>query len=363
MEPAETPSPLTRRIRSYIFSPYTYAIALGLAGGGAYAFLGAPLAWLLGAMSFTTIAAFAGINVKVYDPVRTVMIVILGVMLGASFSPELISEIPGWGLAAILLSLAMVALTVAAYFFLRYVGGYDPVTSYFSSTPGGLNMMAIVGEESGGDVRTIALTHAVRVLFVVSVIPFYFRFVEGLHVPATPANAISIIGFDWHEALILIACGVAGFPLAKLLHFPAPSLLGPTLLSAIAHLTGISHVPPPVELIALSQVVIGAAIGTRFAGITLKEVWKTGLYAAGVAILMIGIAALLAPLGANIVDVSVATMFLALVPGGLTEMSLVALSLGIDTAFVSTMHILRIVMIIGLAPLAFHLGKRFGKKG
>jgi len=353
------PHPLARRLKSYIFSPYTYAIVLGIVGGGLFAYFRAPLAWLLGAMTFTTVAAFAGVNVRVHDPFRSLMIMILGVMLGSSFRPELISEIPGWGLAAVLMIFALSGLTAVAYFFLRFVTKTDPVTSYFSSTPGGLSIMAIVGEASGGDIRTISLTHAVRVLFVVCVIPFYFRVIVGLNVPIRPAGAVSIVDFNWIEGSILFACALLGFPVAKVLRFPAPALLGPTMFSAAAHLTGVSHVPPPFELIAAAQIVIGAAIGSRFAGITVKEVWRTALHAAGVAVLMIGVAAMLAPIGADLVGVSSAAMFLALVPGGLTEMSLIALSMGIDVAFVSTMHILRIVFIIAFAPLAFQLGRRF----
>ncbi len=354
-----SPSFNSLRLKRIIGSPYTLAIVLGFAGGGAYAFVGAPLAWLLGAMSFTTVAAFAGLNVAVYMPLRRIMIIVLGVMLGSSFSSELIGRLPGWALAVALLVCALGLLTLAAYVLLRVVGKYDPVTAYFSSTPGGLSEMAIVGEEAGGDVRTISLTHATRILIVVSVIPFYFRFVMGLDVPAQAANAVSIVGFDLMEAGILILCGVIGFPLASFLKLPAPALLGPTAVSALAHITGVSHVPPPAELIAMAQVIIGAAIGARFTGITLSHVWRAALLAAASGLLMIGVAALLAPLGASMISISTAAMFLALAPGGLTEMSLIALSLGVDTAFVSTMHILRIVLIIGFAPLFFHVWSKW----
>jgi uncharacterized membrane protein AbrB (regulator of aidB expression) len=48
-------------------------------------------------------------------------------------------------------------------------------------------------------------------------------------------------------------------------------------------------------------------------------------------------------------------LLLALVPGGLVEMGLIALSLGIDTAMVSTLHVLRIGLIILVVPLFFVL--------
>ena len=60
-------------------------------------------------------------------------------------------------------------------------------------------------------------------------------------------------------------------------------------------------------------------------------------------------AALLGPLTGT----PLAAGVLAYSPGGLTEMSLLALAMGQDVAFVSTMHIARIVMVIFGMPLAF----------
>ena len=52
---------------------------------------------------------------------------------------------------------------------------------------------------------------------------------------------------------------------------------------------------------------------------------------------------------------NLATLFLALAPGGLTEMSLVALALGADTAFVTVMHFFRVSMVMIIAPQVFRL--------
>ena len=43
-------------------------------------------------------------------------------------------------------------------------------------------------------------------------------------------------------------------------------------------------------------------------------------------------------------------LILALAPGGLAEMSLVALALHADAAFVSTHHVARIAMVVTMAP-------------
>jgi len=46
---------------------------------------------------------------------------------------------------------------------------------------------------------------------------------------------------------------------------------------------------------------------------------------------------------------------LAYAPGGLAEMSLIALALHADVAFVSSHHVVRILLIVTLAPLTFRL--------
>jgi uncharacterized membrane protein AbrB (regulator of aidB expression) len=49
---------------------------------------------------------------------------------------------------------------------------------------------------------------------------------------------------------------------------------------------------------------------------------------------------------------------LAYAPGGITEMTLTSVALGFDAAFVATHHVLRIVAITTLTPIAFALKAR-----
>ena len=58
--------------------------------------------------------------------------------------------------------------------------------------------------------------------------------------------------------------------------------------------------------------------------------------------------------GKYVADRSLATaLFLALAPGGLAEMSIIALSFGTAAAFVSTHHIVRIILLVVIAPAIF----------
>src|SRR3546814_19014026 len=48
-------------------------------------------------------------------------------------------------------------ISLLGYLLFRKVGKFDPVTSFVSATPGGLQEMTVIGEHYGGDARHIVL--------------------------------------------------------------------------------------------------------------------------------------------------------------------------------------------------------------
>ncbi len=288
------------------------ALGIGGTGGAVFAWTGAPLAWMLGAMLTVTAASFAGLRSAVSMKLRTMMVAVLGVMLGSAFTPELLSALGRWAGSLALLALVIVLMSIATYIFFRRVGRYDPVTCYFASMPGGLTEMTLVGEAQGGDVRRISLTHATRILIAVSLIPFYFRVVQGLDVPSMPAQAGRLLDLNLADAGLLAACAALGLPLGRLVRAPAAALTGPMLLSAVIHGMGWSRAAPPVELIAAAQVVVGSAIGARFAGLSWATAGRTILLAASAGVLMIGVVVAVSALSAPWLGLRQEALFLAL---------------------------------------------------
>lgn len=330
------------------------ALAVGAVGGFVFSLLGLPLAWMLGAMVATTIASLSGVRVAVPNRVRTLFVAVLGIMLGSAFSPEIIDQAVRWaGSLALQAGYVALATTLSYTIYLR-IGRYDRVTAYFSSTPGGITEMVLLGESLGGDIRTISLNHAVRVLIVISVVPFYFRLTQGASIPSAPATGtISALGAG--DFLILAGCGVVGYLVAARLRLPAYALIGPLFLSAAVHLAGLTTSSVPSEIAASAQLVVGTALGSRFAGISLRQMARVAWLAAVTSVALLASAVLIVTLASHLTDTAAPTLFLALAPGGLAEMSLIALALGVDTAFVTIMHFLRVVMVIVLAPYFYRI--------
>jgi membrane AbrB-like protein len=334
---------------------YALSLGIGIVGGAIFAYFRLPLAWMIGAMCANTAASMMGYDVKVPRQLRALMIVVLGVLLGASFTPDLPARVGAWW-PTMLALFAYVGIGTALLFvyFTRFCG-YDVATAYFASSPGGLNEMVTVGGAMGGDERLIALTHACRVLLVVMAIPFYFRFFGGYTAPASLLPAIGGGDISLDDAGILVVCGVLGVIAARLLRLPAYAMLGPMILSAVAHMTGLSEAKPPALLVAIAQVVLGCAIGARFAGTSARLVRDAMLMSIGATIALMAMTVVFSLVLSRLTTLSADNVLLAFSPGGLAEMSLVAIALQSDAAFVATHHIARILIVITCAPLVFKL--------
>jgi membrane AbrB-like protein len=331
------------------------ALALGAAGGALFAAIRAPLAWMLGAMTFTTVAALAGAGVSIPAWLRKALLAVLGVMLGSAFGPDLFGRLGQWTVTLFGLLAYIVFVCGAGYVYLRRVGGYDALNSYFTAMPGGLNEMTALGHAMGGDDRLISLSHAVRLTFVVFTIPVWFRLFEGYAPPARPQTGGGFANTAPLELLILAACAFGGPVVGRILRMPAPHLTGSLLLSAALHMTGVAHSSVPPELVIIAQVGLGASLGARFAGLPLHRVFGAIRIAVGLAFVMLLGTVLLSLVLAPLSGISVETLLLAFAPGGFGEMSLIALSLGFDTAFVATHQLLRVLLVLFLAPLFFRL--------
>ena len=255
-------------------------LAFGAVGGAVFDWLTVPLAWLIGAMVITTAAALTGAPLKGPGQLRNVMIGVLGIMLGSAFTSDALDNLGQWLSSLSVLLAFIVAVTTVVALYLVRIGGYDPISAFFSASPGGLATMVVMGGEMGGDERSIALTHSIRVMLTVLVIPFWFRFFHGYE-PGGLAVIFGDIGdIAGRDLMILLLCGL-GYPLARLLRLPAAPMLGPMALSVAVHLSGVTEAKPPAEIVNLAQVVIGTSIGCRFVNIPVMRVLKLLMVSAG----------------------------------------------------------------------------------
>ena len=114
-------------------------------------------------------------------------------------------------------------------------------------------------------------------------------------------------------------------------------------------------------ILVVSQVIIGASIGARYVGETLAVVREAVVLAFGYVAITLAMATAFAATLHVVFDLPVITGMLSFAPGGMSEIGLIALALGLDVGFVATLQVSRAFTIALLAPLAYRRIENFLK--
>ncbi len=326
----------------------TYATAV--AGVAVFYALGLPLPWLLGPIFACLFAALAGAPLKGNKLINNAMRSILGVAVGATFTTALLLSMAAMWPTLLMIPLMVACIGAVGVPYFQRIWGFDFATSYYSAMPGGLQDMLAFGEEAGGDVRALSLIHATRVMVIVVALPFIlqgFWDADLSNPPGAPATSIAP-----SQLALMAFCGVAGWQIAKALGMFGASILGPLILAAIMALLGFLQHRPPAEAIWMAQFFIGMTVGTKYAGVTGKEVRKDVAAAFGFCVILIVLTFVFAEAIFLLGLAPPMETLLAFAPGGQAEMTVLALIVGADMAFVIAHHVLRIFVVILGAPLA-----------
>jgi membrane AbrB-like protein len=315
-------------------------LALGAAGGGLFAWLGLPAAWLAGSMAAVAAAALAGLPVGMPAPLRNAAFVLLGVSMGASVTPETVEQMRAWPLSLALLAGSVAATLGAGSLYLRRVHGWDPVTARFASVPGALSSVLVLAAASAADLPRVALAQSVRLFTLVALMPAILSAWGGGRTASPPvAPAASTAP----ALAVTLAAGAALAALLAALRVPGGVLLGAMVASGLLHATGLVEGRLPPSILVLGFVATGAVIGARFRGTSLAILRRTLPGAIGSVLLALVLSAGFAALGARWLGLSFGQLWLAYAPGGVEAMAIMALALGLDAAFVGAHHVVRIL--------------------
>jgi len=350
-EMAATPHP-TRRVK---WAEMGLTLAIGLGGGLLFDWLHLPLAYMLGAMTACLVACLFGAPLRAPEPLGDPVRGVLGVMLGAAFSPEMADRVGQLATTLGLLVPFVVLITIVGLPYLRMAARTDTKTAYFAVMPGGLYSMVYMTQLARGDDRFVSTMHGTRVLLLVFAAPFVVSWVTGTALGPRPASTATLSDLGFLDIGILTLCAVFGILTGRLFRNWGGILIMPMGLSALVHITGVTAAAVPAEVVILAQWVVGSLIGARYRGLGLWVFAKSMLVSLGLFFVLSTVTALFAYGIGPLIGVDPLAMMLAYAPGGLAEMSLIALALNLDAASVALHHAIRILLIVILAPMVYRL--------
>ena len=286
----------------------------------------------------------------------------LGTLIGATFRPNILAEIGSSGITVAAMLLATILATMVGLFYLMRIRRYSVIMALLSCIPGGQAEVVSISRDLVKKDYVVALFHLVRVALVFCSTPFILALVEGQAAVAASNLALrtmpSIINLDIKTLLSFVAISIFGLPLARLLHIPMPQLIGPLIVSSALHILGFIEIPRISEFVTLAQIAIGGSVGARLARVPFAEIavyLRDALVNSFIVLGTYGITAygLSAWTGVDFIK-----MLLAFVPGGLYEVTLLALIFGFDVAFVALHHTIRVMLVFFSLPFIVTFAKK-----
>jgi len=335
---------------------------------GAVAVATAIVAFLLeqlGMPSHTVIgASIVGVAVALRFPRQHLVVgerparvaqAVIGVGLGATLTASTLPQLGALWLPVTAITLATLLLAVALGLLLRRVSGLDVATAVLACVPGGAVGLVVMAREMDADDRLVAFSQYLRVLMILVATPLFATALVGAHGGGGSAGA-PVVEAGVGAAAVAAALAVGGSVLARAARLAAPSLLGPMILAAalaIALPAVAVHVPQAVLEGAFA--LVGLDVGLRFTGDVVQQLGRL-MPVLGLCIaLLLALSFVLALALTATTSVSLLDAYLATTPGGLTVVAATAYGTGANTALVSAIQMIRLIVMLAAAPVLVRL--------
>jgi uncharacterized protein len=319
-------------------------LAIALAGGLAFIYIGLPAALVSGSVLAVAVAALSGRPMKIPPAVARIGYIVIGIFLGAVVTPETLHGIATWPASIALLLLASICMTLATMAYLHIVHGWDLFSALMGASPGAMAQVISLSSELGGDMRGIAVVQTFRVLLLVLGLPNGLA-LFGLVAPAMPVPRgeadLAVLG----QMIVLAIVGVACAIVFVRLRFPGGVMFGAMTGSGILHGAGLIHAVLPWWVGSAAVITLGALVGSRFANTTPRMLMRDLGAALGSFAVAMAVATIFILLVAWLLPFSIANIVIAFSPGAQDTMMVLALALHLDPVYVGAHHLARFLIV------------------
>jgi membrane AbrB-like protein len=155
-------------------------LGLGLVGGALGAKLKIPAGALIGAM--LTIILFK-MTMKMHWEIPKgftfALQVFLGIMVGATFQPDLLHVMKKIALPVIISCVVLVGSGIIMAVIFAKLGLLDIGTAYLGTSPGAMSALIVMALDSGAQPMLVVCFHFFRVVFVILTAPLIFKWFSG----------------------------------------------------------------------------------------------------------------------------------------------------------------------------------------
>lgn len=300
-----------------------------------------------------------------------------GALLGHAISRSDLFNLKRLVKPALLLILGLIVINIVLGYSLFKLSHLDLTTAMYAAAPGGVSDMALIIEEMNGDTTTVSILQIFRLFSIYLLYPPVFKLLarkferkprprhgqerdSALGAAAREISAASEAPkrrWRWSPAAkeqtgnfaLTMLSSLFGGLLFILLKVPAGGMVGGVLFSGMFNVrTGRGYVPKKFGFFL--QAGVGALIGSNMTKESLVAVRHLIIPILIMTAALILFTVILGYAMFKLTSLDITTSVLAITPGGIQEMSMIAKDLGCDTTPVVVMHTVRLVAVICIFP-------------
>jgi membrane AbrB-like protein len=322
-------------------------------------YLNIPLAWFLGPMIITSIAALSGLKIIMPKIVLSFILIILGLHIGNYIDQNLFNQMLDWIWTSLIMLIYIIVCILVVAKYLQKFASYDKKASIFSAAPGALGPLMILAENEKTDLSQVATSHLIRLIIIITVIPFIV--VSNTGNESLVNDNFNYLVQNHLNLILLIVASLFFIFIFDKIKIPAALLSGTLFASGLLQITDIASYKLPAETVNFCLLILGSSVGCRFAEKTVKEIANNSLHSIVATTILVLLGLLAAYVATFFVDTNFLTLILSFSPGGIYEVAVIAIAFDLDPDFVAFHHIIRLLFILFTVPIFLRVLEKIKK--
>ena len=318
-----------------------------------------PLAWFLGPMIITSIAALSGLKIIMPKIVLSFILIILGLHIGNYIDQNLFNQMLDWIWTSLIMLIYIIICILVVAKYLKKFASYGEKASIFSAAPGALGPLMILAENEKTDLSQVATSHLIRLIIIITVIPFII--INNSDNNVLLDNDFNYLAQNHINLIFLIIASIFFIFVFDKIKIPAALLSGTLFASGLLQITDIATYKLPDETVNFCLLILGSSVGCRFAEKTIKEIANNSLHSIVATTILVVIGLFAAYLATFFVDTNILTLILSFSPGGIYEVAVIAIAFDLDPDFVAFHHIIRLLFILFTVPIVLRVLEKIKK--
>ncbi|HVG50851.1 MAG TPA: AbrB family transcriptional regulator, partial [Xanthobacteraceae bacterium] len=162
-------------------------------GGYLFDLASFPAGWMAGAL--VSVAGYSLLGRPTHVPrlATRFFFIALGIIVGGVATPETVRGMSTWPASIVIISIAMLTMTLAGTLYLYKVHRWEFQTSLFAAVPGALSQVSAMAAERDCDLRGIVIVQTLRVVVLAVGVPGVLALLGLATLARLPVGALTAV--------------------------------------------------------------------------------------------------------------------------------------------------------------------------